>query len=661
MNRRQFIKKSLAFGAGCYLLPLGCSSFKANDKRKVIVLGIDGMDPHLTRVYTQQGLMPNLRRLVQKGSMLSVASSEPPQSPVAWSNFSVGASPAVHGIYDFIHRNPATMQPYLSTSSVVPPSRVLKLGHLNIPLLQGHTKLLRQGKPFWEYLAERDIPATVFKMPGNFPCENDAVDMVSGMGTPDLRGGYGSFTLYTTAPKQFGDDLTGGQVVTLSFSQGKAKTNLPGPNNSLKEGNPQVFLPLTIWRDRKNHVARVKLQDYDLLLKEGEWSQWMRISFPMLGKMVDVKGILKVYVKRTHPDFCMYVSPINIDPSDPSLPVVSSKQYGQELVENTGFFNTKGLPDDTKALSEGVLSDSEYLELAHQILDERGRLLDYHLDRFNRQGSGMLFFYVSSLDQNTHMFWRVADEKHALYSVELKKQFGNILKEFYAKADMMLGKAMAQCDLNDPDVALFLMSDHGFAPFRRQVNLNRWLYEAGFLALNNAHDMQESNVLANTNWSRTGAYSLGINCIYLNLRNRESTGIVLASQAERLRKSLRNELLRLKDPETGERAVSRVTIIPEAEHRRNPHAPDIIVGWNRGYRNSWHSILGGLSNEVFTDNLDKWSGDHCIDPNQVPAALASNRKISKQDPSLCDITATILKEFRISPNNDFEGQPLYNI
>jgi predicted AlkP superfamily phosphohydrolase/phosphomutase len=381
----------------------------------------------------------------------------------------------------------------------------------------------------------------------------------------------------------------------------------------------------------------------------------------MLGKMYAVKGILKVYIKRVHPDFCMYVSPINIDPSDPVLPIVSSKQYGQEIIENTGLFNTKGLPDDTKALSEGVLSDSEYLEQAHQVLDERVRLLDYHLNRFNGQGSGVLFFYVSSLDQNTHMFWRVADEKHALYSFELKKQFGHILKEFYAKVDKILGRVMAVSDINNPDLTLFLMSDHGFAPFRRQVNLNRWLYESGFLDLNNTHDLEESDVLTNANWNRTGAYSLGINCIYLNLRNRERAGIVLSSQAKRLLKSLKDELLRLRDPATGERAVSRVTIINEAEQRRNPHAPDIIVGWNRGYRNSWQSILGGLSNEVFTDNLDKWSGDHCIDPNLVPAVIASNKKITKQDPNLCDITATILKEFQISPNNDFEGQPLYHI
>jgi predicted AlkP superfamily phosphohydrolase/phosphomutase len=173
--------------------------------------------------------------------------------------------------------------------------------------------------------------------------------------------------------------------------------------------------------------------------------------------------------------------------------------------------------------------------------------------------------------------------------------------------------------------------------------------------------MEHTDLFSNVNWDRTGAYNLGINCIYLNLRGREKTGIVLKSQAARLLKSLKHELLNLKDPETGKKVVTRVRIIPEEERRRNIHAPDIIVGWNRGYRNSWKSILGGFSNEVFADNLDKWSGDHCIDPTLVPAILASNKTICKDNPNLCDITATILKEFNITPNKDFEGKPLYHI
>ena len=208
MNRRQFLRKSFTLGVGCYMAPFGNLLHANSRRKKVLVLGIDGMDVHLTKFYMSQGLLPNLRKVVEKGSMMAVATSNPPQSPVAWSNITMGASTIVHGIYDFIHRDPETMVPYLSTSRVTPPARILHIGSYNIPLSQGRTELLRQGKPFWEYLAERDIPTTIFKMPANFPCTRGKVDMVSGMGTPDLRGGYGSFTVFTTAPESFKKDIT---------------------------------------------------------------------------------------------------------------------------------------------------------------------------------------------------------------------------------------------------------------------------------------------------------------------------------------------------------------------------------------------------------------------------------------------------------------------
>ena len=123
MNRRDFVKRSIAFGLGTYLLPSRNVSYASPVRKKVLVLGLDGMDVRLTREYLSQGLLPNVRKVVEKGSMLPLATSTPPQSPVAWSNAIVGASPGVHGIYDFIHRDPHSMLPYLSTSRVTPPSR----------------------------------------------------------------------------------------------------------------------------------------------------------------------------------------------------------------------------------------------------------------------------------------------------------------------------------------------------------------------------------------------------------------------------------------------------------------------------------------------------------------------------------------------------------
>ncbi len=658
ISRRDFIKNSLAIGVGCSLFPL---TSLANHMKKLIVLGIDGMDPHLTRQYMRKGIMPNIQKLVKMGGGNAMTTSTPAQSPVAWSNISVGASTDVHGIYDFIHRTPHDMTPFLSTSQVEASSRALKLGKYNLPLSSGKTVRLQEGKPFWEYLAERDIPTTLFKMPANFPCEGKNVEMVSGMGTPDLRGGYGNFTLYTTSPGRFRKDITGGRIISVGFSGNKINSELAGPVNAFIEGSPESTIPLTIWRDSANPVVRIKIQRYELLLTKGEWSQWLQLSFPMIGSLVDVKGICKIYIKSVYPEFSMYVSPLNIDPSEPSLPVVSPESYGRELTDANGFFYTQGFPEDTKALSEGIFTEDEYLSQALRVYEERERLLDYELNRFQKRNEGLLFFYVSSLDQNSHMYWRAVDELHPLYTPELKNKYGSILKMFYARIDAAVGKVMAQFDMRDPNVTLMIMSDHGFLPFRRQVNLNSWLYQNGYLALKNKNTIGEEGYFKGVNWKRTGAYNVGINAIYLNKADRERDGVVLENQAKGLCHTLRNELLDFKDAKTGKTVVSSVKIVSEAEKVLHPQAPDLIVGWNTGYRTSWDSILGGISQEVVSDNLDKWSGDHCVDPALVPAVVISNKKIPKQNPNVCDIAPTILNEFDISTPMTMQGRSLFKV
>ena len=659
MNRKEFIKNSLAFGAGCFLFPSACNFTRNSSNKKVLTLGIDGMDVRLTQQYLKQGIMPNLQKLINRGSLKSAQTSMPPQSPVAWSSFSVGASSKVHGIYDFIHRDPATIIPYLSSSKVLPPKMTVKLGPYKIPLVKGEVKLLRKGKPFWEHLAEKDIPSTIFKMPANFPCSDNSADMVSGMGTPDLRGGYGIYTLYTTAPHKFKNNLTGGELIPVAFNQNRMDAFLFGPANTLNEKQPRTRIPFAVWKDKTNDVLRIKIQGTELLIKKGEWSKWVELSFPMIGSLINISGICKIFIKEISPHFSMYITPINIDPSEPALPVVSSNDYAQELVRNVGPFYTQGLPYNTKALSEGILTDDEYFTMVKQIYRERSRLLDFELERFQKLTQGMLFFYVASIDQNTHMLWRFIDKNHPLFDKNMQKRYGNKLAELYSHADNMIGRVMQKYDINDPNFTLIVMSDHGFAPFSRQVNLNNWLYKNGYMALKNKNNLETGEFFSNVQWEKTAAYNLGINCIYINLKGREETGTVEENDRQKLINDIKQKLLKLIDYKTGENAVTAVHIVPDNERILHPHAPDIIVGWNSGYRTSWKSILGGFSSQIFEDNLDKWSGDHCIDPEKVPAILASNRKITKNNPGLMDITATILREFNIAPNKKMEGSSLF--
>ena len=165
------------------VLLLSCQPRKWHGDQKLIILGIDGMDPQLLKKFMAEGKMPNFSALAQKGSFRLLTTSIPPQSPVAWSNLITGMNAGGHGIFDFIHRDPKTLQPYFSASRVEPPKHGIHLGNWVIPIGGGSAEQLRQGKAFWETLDDYGVPNTIFRMPSNFP-------PVKAQGTHFVRHGH---------------------------------------------------------------------------------------------------------------------------------------------------------------------------------------------------------------------------------------------------------------------------------------------------------------------------------------------------------------------------------------------------------------------------------------------------------------------------------------
>ncbi|MFX0203351.1 MAG: alkaline phosphatase family protein, partial [Candidatus Hodarchaeota archaeon] len=538
LTRRHFVVQSSKIAAGFSLWPLlsscGRTPVSSASRKKFVILGIDGMDPFLLARFIKEGAMPNFLRLVNIGGLREMRSSIPPQSPVAWSDFAVGATAKVHGIFDFIHRDPKTMIPYFSTSQVYSTTRNLSIGDWEIPLGSGSVKQLREGKPFWEYLEEAGIPSTIFKLPANFPAQSKTTKIMSGMGTPDLLGSYGTFSLFTSSPPDKLKEITGGMIIPVKIINNKITAELKGPINTLKKDKSNIRIPFVVWRDPQNKVIKLILQDHELIMTTGEWSDWLQLSFDFLPYIKSVKGICKIYIKQIHPEFEMYVSPMNIDPSDQALPITSSGEYGRELVDQIGFFHTKGLPADTKALSYDVLPEEEYLELSRQILDESKAAMRYELGKLNSQKCGVLFFYFSNLDQDSHMFWRAIDRNHPLYTQDLGKTYSGVIKNLYKDMDNILGDVFKSIESRNDNFRLIVMSDHGFAPFYRCVNLNTWLLNNGLVSLIDRHSQGEHTFFENVNWSKTKAYGLGINALYLNLAGREQYGTIGKHEAKKL-------------------------------------------------------------------------------------------------------------------------------
>ena len=601
-----------------------------------------------------EGKMPNFARLAAQGSFRKLTTSIPPQSPVAWSNLITGMNAGGHGIFDFIHRDPKTFQLYFSTSRVEGPKHSLHLGNWVIPLGSGSAEQLRHGKAFWEFLDEHRIPNSVYRIPANFPPISAHGRTLSGMGTPDLRGTYGTFTFYTDDITAVPGEVEGGEIVQVEVQNNRVTSNLVGPANTFRKNSPPATEAFTVDVDPLEPVVRISFQGQRLVLKEGEWSGWVPVEFQLMPLIGNVRGICRFFLKQAHPRFQLYVSPINIDPENPALPISTPSSYSRDLAKEIGEYHTQGIAEDTKALSDGVLDDKEYLEQARTVLAEHRRAFDAEFPKFRE---GLFFFYFSSLDLNGHMMWRLTDPSHPAYDATLAGQYGNALQEFYQQIDEVLGEVLPKLDEN---TTLLVLSDHGFAPFRRSFNLNTWLLQNGYIALVPGSQPDANEPFAEVDWSRTRAYGLGLNGLYVNIRGREREGIVDAAQADDLLREIRQKLMAVRDPKTDSQVITRVDLASEVY--QGPYArtgPDALVGYNRGYRAGWKTILGAFPPDLLEDNTNPWSGDHCMDYTLVPGVLLSNRKIDSQNPALTDITPTILSEFGITKAKDMMGQSVF--
>ena len=642
---------ALTLGLSFAFLGTGCGDGAAQaPQKKVLILGFDGMDPQILTQLVQEGKLPHFARLIETGDFKPLATSMPPQSPVAWATFITGMNPGGHGIFDFIHIDPATMIPYLSTSRAEPAEKTIRIGEWNIPLSSGKVTLLRQGKAFWEILEEHGVPATIFRVPANFPPVETPARQISGMGTPDIQGTYGTFSFYTSEPSEKYGEVSGGKVFHIEVADNKVQGQLFGPQNSFRNGSPSSAADFTVFLDPENPVAKVRLQDRQLLLQEGEWSDWVSVDFEVLPLLHSVSGICRFYLKQVRPHFKLYVTPVNINPASPALPITTPDGYAEELADEIGPFYTQGIPEDTKALSDDVLTDEEFLQQANIVLAEELKMFEYELQRFK---AGVLFFYVGRTDQLAHMFWRTMDSQHPAHDSTNTNR--SVIEQAYRDVDGVLGKALASLD---EQTTLIVLSDHGFAPFYRAFNLNTWLMNEGYASLRND---TEGELLMNVNWAKTRAYGVGFNGLSLNLRGREKRGIVRAAERQKLLKEIAQKLLALHDEKTGERIFLKVYHAEELY--TGPYvekAPDLILGYNKGYRASWETVLGKFPKELLRDNTEKWSGDHLMEAELVPGILLANKKITAARPALSDLAPTVLAEFGIAKQEGMVGNGLFS-
>jgi len=743
---------ALVVASSAWLCPAAFSAGEpAPPFERVIILGFDGADAHLVSQYMDEGKLPNLSRLRAQGSYAPLRSTNPPQTPVSWATFATGLNPGRTEIFDFLRRTEGTYIP--DFAMVKEGKRVLLFGPKNPPFLGAAlgvaaallaaialrlagqrgmrlaafalilgaiagtgTALLvrrwlpdalpdatngRRGMPFWTAAAAAGVPSRVIHVPANFPAEShDHLELLSGLGVPDMRGRIGSPSLFTSdASLAVKDNQFSVEVIHLPGRRGRIETALLGPMNKPFWQYPIEAAVQNLSGDEKR-AARERLEatlkgrgvrerldvpfvleatgadlTIDLggrrqTLKPGAWSDWFEVAIavnPLVDRLAGLRGIVRFKLLGLDPEIRLYMSPLNFHPLCQPVPFATPRELAPELLHEVGLFKTLGWPIDTWSLPSGITDERHFLEDLDFTVGTEEKMLEQALER----GDARLYVQVFDFtDRVGHMLWRLHDPGHPLYDAAAAAQYAGEIPRAYERMDAIVGKAMARLD---GKTALIVCSDHGFASFRRGVNYNTWLVKNGFMALKGVasggktlEDLFDKGELGgffkSVDWTRTKAYAMGLGNIYLNLLGREPKGsIAPGREYEEVRGAIVKGLEALVDPKTGERPVTKVYTREEIYSGFDPRiVPDLRVANSEHYRVGWQTALGEVPLEIFEDNLKAWSGDHCSnDPAIVPGILFSSVPL-RQDgtPFIGDLFPTTLGLLGIPPVAGIDGRSL---
>ena len=619
--------------------------------KKVIIVGLDGQDPELTEQFMDAGALPHFAQLREAGTFARLKTTLPAESPVAWSSFQTGCNPGKHSIYDFLVPNRKSMLPELSSSTVSASTRTLNLGRYKIPLGKPAMRVGRKSKPFWSILGEYGVFSTVLRVPLTFPPEKFHGALLSAMCLPDIKGSQGTYFYYTSDPDEK-RTLTSGIQLPLEVKEGIVHGWISGPENLLVRDGGEVNIPFTLHLNNQTSCdAELVIGKERWQLQKKEYSPWLCLSFP-LGLGMSVRGLTRCMLLETSPFVKLYMTPIQIDPEKPALPISHPFVYSVYLAKNQGPFATLGVAEDTSALNEDVIDEEAFLAQCNTIHKEREQMF---FDALEKTSEGLTVCVFDITDRIQHMFFRYDDENHPALRGKPVEPYRHVIPDLYRDMDNLIGRVMEQID---DETILIVMSDHGFKPFRRCVDLNAWLNQNGYLSIR--QEGGATDMLQNVDWSTTRAYAVGFGGIYLNLVGREIHGTVQpGDEAEQLKKEISEKLVALYDEQEDLHPVREVYDRNEAY--TGPYtkdAPDLVVGFRVGYRVAWQAVTGGIGDTVLEDNTRPWSGDHNMNPADVPGMFFCNRAIEAQEADIVDIAPTVLDLFGVTKPAHMDGRSL---
>ncbi len=648
-TRRDFLRNTALTGAGIWLAGSpGCTKSKPVPAvsyarfERVMVIGMDGLDAGIVEEMMAKNELPNFQKLRRMGCFSRLRSSNPPQSPVAWTCIGTGCNPGKHGVFDFIHRDPKTYVPELSIYRPNP----------KVSGREGRYLPTRKAPGFWTLLSKQGVPTTVVRWPNAFPPDSVEGNFFSGLGVPDILDRLGRYSFYTTNEKLF-PAKTPNKMVKVTWQGNRMTTALYGPTLSTLTGREESQVPLVLTRKENKRIALELDGKPAGQIGVGEWSDWVPVKFG--GALTSANGIVRFLLMSIEPDLKLYATAIQADPIEPLFPFTAPDSYARHLADRQGRYFTLGMPEDVKALSEEVMSPDDFLSMCKLIEAERDQMFDYELGRFKK---GVFAFVFDTTDRIQHMFWAARDPSHPAYKPDYAQKYRDVIPDVYRRCDAELAKVLPKVDAK---TALIVVSDHGFNTYRRSVNINSWLVENGYQVLDTPDGRDGQAFFANINWGKTRAYSVGFNSIYVNLKDRERDGIVNPTDEYRkLCDEISEKFRTCKDPKNGQSVVRSIYLGRELyTGDQVTNGPDLVVGLTVGYRAGGENVLGAAPRQILEDNQGRWSGDHLFDPHYVPGVFFSNLKIRRDNPSLIDVAPSILQCFGTPKAEWMEGEALF--
>jgi predicted AlkP superfamily phosphohydrolase/phosphomutase len=649
--------------------------------QRLVILGIDGMEPALVTRWMKTGKLPNIRRLAEQGGLYPLATTHSPQSAPAWASFATGVNPGKHNIYDAMTRDASTYRPRPATMRAEPGRFLFDY----IPYRKPKLSSTRGATSFWVTAGTAGVRSSIVAVPGTFPPEHvPHGEMLSGFPLPDIRGTSGTFHYFATdvSANEERDAASEGIVRRLVVENDIARSELVGPPNPVgqqqvrenrvksppdghterSEGpsDADMRIPFRIRWNRSAKTATAEIAGSSIPLQSGQISRWIDLEF-RANFFVRLHGMAQMLLLNADDELQLYVSPINWKPDNPPFPMSSPESLSRELFEFLGHYRTLGWAEATAALNENRVDERTFMEDLYRAFDDRAQLI---LNRVDARNWDVLVGVIDSTDRVQHMMWRFLDPAHPMYDEAQAAQFGDSIERVYRRADQFVGELV---DHLEPGTAVLIVSDHGFHSWRKSVDLNAWLVDQGYMAVTGEQSDDRAprgEVLANVDWGRTRAYAMGTGQIYLNLRGREGRGIVNPGvEAALLADELCAKLLTLTDPDDGARIVRAVyqrDDIYTGEYAMN--APDVQVGMADGYHVPSHKRLVSSHPGTVYPNMQKWSGDHAgFDFAGTPGVLITNRPVRRriEELSIMDVAPTVLHYFGLEIPSDIDGKPLF--